>query len=183
MYNYDSELYHFGVKGMKWGVRRSRAQLSKGVDKLRDRNASLSEKRTNYEKAARDYGHKASKVNVRNSKYQARIDKARSKRAKYEIKADKARGRLLFPNERKAQKYEARAAREAAIVRKNERKLKVNKWSVKSEKAKIKAEKARRQIERNERISSMYSKTIKAMDSGKIEAGKGLLMRYMVDDD
>ena len=39
-YNYSSELYHTGVKGMKWGVRRAQKQLSKITG--RDRN-SISE--------------------------------------------------------------------------------------------------------------------------------------------
>ena len=179
---YDDELYHFGVKGMKWGVRRSRQQLSARVTKLSNKNAALTERKKALDKAARNYDFKASKVSSRNSKYQARINRATIKKAKFERKADKARSRLLFPNEGKAQKYDAKANRQAAIIRKNTGKLKVNKWSVKSEKTKVAAEKARRRIEKNERLKSTYSKTIKAMDSGKIEAGKGLLMRYMVDD-
>lgn len=34
--NYSTELYHHGVKGMKWGVRRSQAELDKLAGRKRD---------------------------------------------------------------------------------------------------------------------------------------------------
>ena len=34
-YNYSNELYHYGVKGMKWGVRRSPVQLGHDVRQKR----------------------------------------------------------------------------------------------------------------------------------------------------
>lgn len=34
LYRCDSELYHYGVKGMKWGVRRAKRQLEKTRSKL-----------------------------------------------------------------------------------------------------------------------------------------------------
>lgn len=45
----DNELYHYGVKGMKWGVRRTAAQLGhlvkKGASKIKDRISESNEKR------------------------------------------------------------------------------------------------------------------------------------------
>lgn len=45
----DNELYHYGVKGMKWGVRRTAAQLGhlvkKGASKIKDRISEPNEKR------------------------------------------------------------------------------------------------------------------------------------------
>ena len=34
MWNYDNELYHHGIKGMKWGVRRTAAQLGHPTGKI-----------------------------------------------------------------------------------------------------------------------------------------------------
>lgn len=45
----EDELYHYGVKGMKWGVRRTAAQLGhlvkKGASKIKDRISESNEKR------------------------------------------------------------------------------------------------------------------------------------------
>ena len=45
----DDELYHYGVKGMKWGVRRTAAQLGhlvkKGASKIKDRISESNKKR------------------------------------------------------------------------------------------------------------------------------------------
>ena len=34
MWNYNNELYHHGIKGMKWGVRRTAAQLGHDTGKI-----------------------------------------------------------------------------------------------------------------------------------------------------
>ena len=53
MYNYNNELYHFGVKGMKWGVRRASSNPAVSASRARMKSA-----KANY-KAARKAANKS----------------------------------------------------------------------------------------------------------------------------
>ena len=53
----DNELYHYGAKGMKWGVRRTAAQLGRAIKKVGSflkRSISESNKRANERKRERE---------------------------------------------------------------------------------------------------------------------------------
>ena len=64
----NDELYHYGVKGMRWGVRRARKRLSTATTK-EDRDAAVSSLKKHREKST------------------AKVEKLQSKTAKLERKA------------------------------------------------------------------------------------------------
>lgn len=157
----DEELYHYGVLGMKWGVRRAASKISK--------NSRL-------ERKALKLDVKAEKLHGKSEKIHAARDlgpsnKAAKKAAKYAVKSAKLTQKAdKTDNELVKSRIEKRAAK--AAYKSSQQTIKSNriakmtgygrramKYSVKSDKVAAKAAKARMHMANNTRyVNKMKSK-------------------------
>ena len=140
----DNELKHYGVLGMKWGIRRDRAgTIAKSFNKLRKLDSDVSKKSAKATsagvKATTGVAAKYHRLDVKAKNAQYKADKKKhgffaneEKAAILQEKADKAR--------LKADKYKARAEKRFNAAFKtavSERKAiaKAEKWARKMQKA------------------------------------------------
>lgn len=173
----DYILYHHGVKGMKWGVRRTPQQLGHKVEKLKKRNAKLSAEVDTNTSNAKKYAAKSAKIQQGNAKYEKRLAKATARKAAADLKYNKVMSKRKV-NEDKAAKYAAEAAKQQTKILKAQKKLKYNKWETKASQCTQAAEKAKAQIQKNDKLMNTYSKTISALDTGTVQQGR-FFMQYV----
>lgn len=100
----ENEFMHYGVLGMKWGVRRTPEQLGHKIQKLKSRNERLSKKTV-------QANHKASKWHTKatDSKYSRQLYKSQTEMMNFTAKKrDMERGRK---SAKKIQKFNSRFAK------------------------------------------------------------------------
>ena len=178
-YDYQNYLAHYGIPGMKWGVRRSSASLGNKVSKLGVKNKKLRSVIETYNSQALKYDQKSTALKSRNSKYEGRLAKATAKKAKYDLKQQKELSRRN-PNDEKVAKYAGLSAKYNTKIMKAQKKIKYNKYAIKSEEFKQQAKEAEAKIKKNEKTMQVFNSTIKAIDNGTIQQGR-VFMKYVTD--
>ena len=158
--DYEYELYHYGVRGMRWGVRRATKRLSKATtdDKRKSAVASLEKHRT---KGSAEI----EKLQKKEAKLQAEVDRSAVKydvkAAKFSTKAAKARKKMggRFVSARKAERLYMRSKAldaKASVLRE------------KSSTAKVK-------IQANKTMQEAFKREIKNIDKALVDRGREYL--------
>lgn len=143
-------LQHYGVLGMRWGIRRTPEQLRRAANKMQNRNTRQYDRVVKAEARGNTHAPKVARL-------QRKAAKKRAK--KYGFFTSKKRAEKL---EWKAEKLEARAA----------------KIETKDATKRAKAKKLVARINRrNEKISTFLN-TANALESEKVLAGNRFFMRY-----
>ena len=179
----DYVLYHHGVKGMKWGIRRTPAQLGHKVENLKKKNQKLASKldpnkvakAQTYQAKAAALKSKASKNTIKAGKYSNRTDKYQKysdrKGKKGDVEKSERYSELASNNSKKSSKY----AKKASKYAKKQKFLETKADVIIQQQDSIK-----KKIERNQNIQKMYETTIKDLDKGKLKQGR-LFMQYSYD--
>lgn len=153
----NNELYHYGVKGMRWGVRRATKQLSKATtgDKRDKAIASLNKHRNKASK-------QIEKLNAKRPKLEKAYDKAVTKTDIKIAKLESKKSKL----ERKATRFFTSEAKATKLLGKSAvLDLKINKLKASSNSAKA-------AMAKNEHMTKMFQKGISDIDSALASSGR-----------
>ena len=165
----SDELYHYGVIGMRWGIRRG--DVATAYQKATDKRQKLV---TRAQIARSELNKAMMKTNTGASK---KYKKFQSKADKYSVKAYKKRNGI-FSNDEKALKFETKAN----IAQNKANKYKVNhdKRVAAEDEAKVKYAKAQRKVEKWVRSmnKAFKNQNIDDIKADKINSGKQYSKKY-----
>lgn len=159
---YDAdELYHYGVKGMRWGVRRATTKMFKRDQPKVYRDQAMSSLKKHREKGTAEIA----KLKKRGVKLTETVEKQtiknETKAAKLRNKAAKKRNKMygLFTSRKKAAKLEYKA----------------NKMDAKAAKLETKAARAKTLLNKNKTMIGAFEREISNIDSALVNYGKWYL--------
>lgn len=153
----EYELYHYGVKGMRWGVRRAQKQLAKATTR-EDRDKAIAVLKKHREKGS------------------AKVEALQKKSQKLEKHVERA----ILKNDPKAARLASKAAsyRNAAYSRfasqaKVEKRLfQANKLQAKANALKAASEKAKTELASNKALIETFNTELRNIDAALVNAGK-----------
>ena len=157
----DGELRHYGVRGMKWGVRRNLKRLG-NANSAKDSDARA-------KAVAKLEKHKAKSIK--------KLDKLQSKQPDLQKRVDKANTNLAEKRAgalQKAARYSRKASRKWTFNREGKMR-KAMKWQAKAMSYESAAADAKAKLEKNRQMQETFKKGISQIDKALVDKGRKYL--------
>ena len=168
---HDDELMHYGVLGMRWGVRRASKQLSRATDS-ETRNAAVNSLKKHKSKGEAKVASLEKKRVKLDDKLRKATTKDKVKATKLENKASKL-DKKAFKLQKKATSWYASGDRANSLYTRGEiKKVKAEKLRIKSSVLNSNYEKVKARVDANESMQKAYKIQLNKIDHAITENGR-----------
>lgn len=168
--SYD-ELYHYGVKGMRWGVRRATKKLSRATNQ-KDYDSAVSSLNKHRVKAS----SKLQKLQKQRPKLDDTLRKSTAKdvakASKLESKASKLDMKIAKNQKKASGFFTSQSNAEKLLAKNTVMKNKSDMLHAKANKMKANYEKAKAKVEANESMRRAFQQGINDIDMALLDAGR-----------